>query len=181
MANGSPSADSLVPLLALGTTVILQSIRGKREISLPSLLEAPPGRVGLSSDEIIVEIRFPRPSPKAPSIFLKLGRRNALNIARLSLCAILTFDSNRKIDTAAIAVGSASPHPIRMATAEKLLAGSPMSPRLLEEGVEEIARDVARSLGKRVSAPYKSLAIRGLAREALEYCFTSGEQREYAS
>jgi CO/xanthine dehydrogenase FAD-binding subunit len=144
-------------------------------------LEAPPGRAALPLDEIIVEIRFPRPSPKAPSIFLKLGRRNALNIARLSLCAILTVDSNRKIGSAAIAVGSASPHPIRMATAERLLTGSPMNSRLLEEGVEAIAREVALSLGKRASAPYKSLAIRGLAREALEYCFNSGEQRVYAS
>jgi CO/xanthine dehydrogenase FAD-binding subunit len=171
MANGSPSADSLVPLLALGTTVTLQSSRGKREIALSALLEAPPGRIALPSDEVIVKIRFPRPASNARSIFLKLGRRNAVNIARLSFCAILTLDSKRTIETAAIAVGSASPHPVRIATAEKLLSGSSMSPQLLEEGVEEIARDVAKSLGNRASAPYKSLAIRGLAREALEYCF----------
>ena len=181
MANGSPSADSLVPLLAFGTTVTLQSTRGNREIALSALLEAPPGRVSLPPDEIIVEIRFPRPAPNARSIFLKLGRRNALNIARLSLCAILTLDSNRRIATAAVAVGSASPHPVRVSTAEKLLNGSPMSPQLLEEGVEEISRSVARSLGKRASAPYKSLAIRGLAREALEYCFNLEEQRRQAS
>ena len=177
MANGSPSADSLVPLLAFETTVTLQSTRGSREIALPALLEAPPGRVSLQSDEIIVEIRFPRPAPKARSIFLKLGRRNALNIARLSLCAILTLDSNRRIETATIAVGSASPHPVRIGTAEKLLSGSTIGLQLLAEGVEEITRDVARSLGKRASAPYKSLAIRGLAREALEYCFNLGDQR----
>jgi len=181
MANGSPSADSLVPLLAFGTTVTLQSTRGSRETALSALLEAPPGRVSLPPDEIIVEIRFPRPAPNARSIFLKLGRRNALNIARLSLCAILTLDSNRRIATAAVAVGSASPHPVRVSTAEKLLNGSPMSPQLLEEGVEEISRSVARSLGKRASAPYKSLAIRGLAREALEYCFNLEEQRRQAS
>jgi len=120
-------------------------------------------------------------TPKARSIFLKLGRRNALNIARLSLCAILTLDSNRRIATAAVAVGSASPHPVRISTAEKLLSGSPMSPQLLEEGMEEITRSVAQSLGKRASAPYKSLAIRGLAREALEYCFNLEEQRRQAS
>ena len=181
IANGSPSADSLVPLLAFGTKVTLQSTRGKREVALPALLEAPPGRVALPSNEIIVEMKFPRPALNARLIFLKLGRRNALNIARLSLCAILTLDSTRKIVTAAIAVGSASPHPVRIGTAEKLLSGSPMSPQLLEEGVEEITRDVARSLGKRASAPYKSLAIRGLAREALEYCFNLGEQRRYPS
>ena len=181
MANGSPSADSLVPLLALGTTVTLQSARGKRKLALSALLEAPPGRVALPSDEIIVEIIFPRPAPEARSIFLKLGRRNAVNIARLSLCAILTLDSNRRIETATIAVGSASPHPVRVSTAEKLLNGSPMSPQLLEEGVEEVTRNVARSLGKRASAPYKSLAIRGLSREALEYCFNLGEQQRYSS
>ena len=181
MANGSPSADSLVPLLAFGTTVTLQSTRGSRETALSALLEAPPGRVSLPPDEIIVEIRFPRPAPNARSTFLKLGRRNALNIARLSLCAILTLDSNRRIATAAVTVGSASPHPVRVSTAEKLLNGSPMNPQLLEEGVEEISRSVARSLGKRASAPYKSLAIRGLAREALEYCFNLEEQRRQAS
>ena len=181
MANGSPSADSLVPLLAFGTTVTLQSTRGKREIALSALLEAPPGRVALPSDEMIVEIRFPRPAPNARSIFLKLGRRNALNIARLSLCAILTLDSTRKIETAAIAVGSASAHPVRIGTAEKLMNGSSVSSQLLEASLEEITRDVTRSLGKRASAPYKSLAIRGLAREALEYCFNLEEQRGYAS
>lgn len=181
MANGSPSADSLVPLLALGTTVTLQSTRGKREIALSTLLEAPPGRVALPSEEIIVEMKFPGLAPSARSIFLKLGRRNALNIARLSLCAILTLDSDRKIETAAIAVGSASPHPVRIATAEKLLSGSTPGLKLLEETVEEITRDVARSLGNRASAPYKSLAIRGLAREAFEYCLNLGEQRGYAS
>jgi CO/xanthine dehydrogenase FAD-binding subunit len=172
MANGSPSADSLVPLLALGTTVTLQSSRGKREIALPALLEAPPGRIALPFDEIIAEIRFPRLTPRARSIFLKLGRRNAVNIARLSLCAILTLDPNREIRAAAIAVGSASPHPVRMATAEKLLIGSAVSRPLLEDALEEIARDVTENLGKRASAPYKSLAIRGLAREALEYCLS---------
>jgi CO/xanthine dehydrogenase FAD-binding subunit len=181
MANGSPSADSLVPLLALETTVRLQSIRGNREITLLALLEAPPGRTALPSDEVIVEIRFPRPASNARSIFLKLGRRNAVNIARLSLCAILTFGPDRKIGTAAIAVGSASPHPVRIATAEKLLSGSALGPQLLEEAVEEITRDVAQSLGNRASAPYKSLAIRGLSREALEYCFNLGEPQGYAS
>jgi carbon-monoxide dehydrogenase medium subunit len=174
IANGSPSADSVVPLLALGTSLILANKQGRREKPLAALMQSEPGRVALNSDEIILEMRFPQPLSATRGIFIKLGRRNAVNIARLSLCAVLSVDPMGKIARAAISVGSASPHPFRIESAENLLLGSSPSSQLLDESVEEVAREVGRILGTRVSAPYKSLAIRGLVREALEYSFNLG-------
>ena len=178
IANGSPSADSIVPLLALETCLTLENEQGRREVPLSALMKSEPGRVALNPDEVIVETQFPQPPPGTRGIFIKLGRRNAVNIARLSLCALIAIDRMGKIAGAAIAVGSASPHPFRTKSVENLLIGSSPSSQLLEESIEEVTREVTRSLGARVSAPYKSLAIRGLAREALEYSFNLGQDRE---
>lgn len=171
IANGSPAADGVVPLLALGACLLIHHPRGNVKVELSALLESKAGQAVVNSDEIIAGIEFPKPPPGARGVFIKLGRRNAKNIARLSLCTILKVDPLGGIEGAAIAVGAAGPYPLRLAGAERLLVGSERTPQLIEEVAEEISRELAKNLGTRASTPYKCYAIRGLAREALEHCF----------
>jgi len=171
IATGSPAADGVVPLLALDARVLIRSPRENVKVELSRLLDRKAGQAVLRGDEMIVGVEFPKPFPGTRGIFIKLGRRNAKNIARLSLCACLKVGSGGVIERAAIALGAAGPFPFRLIEAERLLVGNQCMPKLIEEVVEEISRALAKNLGNRASAPYKSYAIRGLAREALEQCF----------
>jgi carbon-monoxide dehydrogenase medium subunit len=176
IANGSPAADGVVPLLALGAQVFIQSPRGISKVELPSFMGMERDKVALDADQLIVGMELPKLDLGTRSIYLKLGRRNAVNIAQLSLCALVLVSAKGTIERAAISVGAAGPHPFRLSLAESLLVGVHPSTELIQEIVEEIGREVSRHLGNRASAYYKSYAIRGLAREALEYCLGFGPQ-----
>ena len=174
IANGSPAADGVVPLLALGTQLLIRSPRGTSIVELSSLMETEQGKVALDADQLIVWMEFPKLPPNTRSIYLKLGRRNEVTLARLSLCVLALVSPEGTIERAAISVGAVGPHPFRLASAERLLLGAHPTPELIKETVDEISREVACHLGNRPSAPYKGYAIRGLAREALGYCFGFG-------
>jgi CO/xanthine dehydrogenase FAD-binding subunit len=174
IAHGSPAADGVVPLLALGTRLLIRSLRGTSRAELSSLIETEQGKVALDPDQLIVWMEFPKLDPSTRSIYLKLGRRNEVTIARLSLCAVALVSPQGTIERAAISIGAAGPHPFRLVSAERLLLGVRPTPELIKETVDEISGEVSHSLWDRPSAPYKSYAIRGLAREALEYCLGFG-------
>jgi len=174
IANGSPAADGVVPLLALGTRLLIRSPKGMSIVELSSFMETKQGEVALGADQLILGMEFPKLNPGTRSIYLKLGRRNAVTIARLSLCTVASVNTEGTIERAAISVGAAGPHPFRVISAERLLLGVHPTPEIINDTVEEISREVSHKLGGRPSEPYKSYAIRGLAREALEYCLGLG-------
>ena len=106
--NAAACADTVPPLIALGATVTLQSIGGARELSLGELF-LKPYQTKANPDELLTAIRFPTLPATARSAFLKLGRRNALSIARLSVAAILEIGDDGRIAGARIVPGAAFP------------------------------------------------------------------------
>ena len=74
IANGSPAADSVPPLMALDSIVTLKSIDGIREISLEDYYLNP-----IKEKELLINIRFKRPKDNQILTFAKLGLRKALS------------------------------------------------------------------------------------------------------
>lgn len=171
IANGSPAADAVVPLLALNARLTLASIRGTREVMLEDLLGMGPGEVRLGSDELITQISFPKPNPGSRGVFVKLGRRNALAISRLSMAVVAKVTANGLVEQVTVAVGAVGPHPFRLRTVEEMMVGCCYTPELRESVLQAISAEVGRSLGTRPSAPYKREAVKGVAWEVLERCF----------
>ena len=170
IANGSPAADVVVPLVALNAGASLVSVHGTRAVSLVEILSAPPGQINLAADELISGIDFRLPNPGAVSCFVKLGRRNALSIARLSVAMVASLDADGTIERVAVAVGAAGPHPYRARQTEEVLGGNRWTPAVQESAIQSFSTEVARCLGTRPSAPYKREAIKGVAWEALRRC-----------
>lgn len=171
IVNGSPGADSPVALLAMDASVEVASRQGIRELSLMDLLSAPPGQVALARGELLTRIRLSKLPTGYRGAFVKLGRRNALAIARLSVAAVGLIDEQGVVRLARIAVGAVAPHPFRVLEAEAMLKGNCVTRDLLGEVVHSVAQAAARTLGERASAPYKREAIKGVTWEALERCF----------
>lgn len=171
IANGSPAADCVVPLVALDSEVLVVSSAGRRVVSLAEVLRARPGEVNIGQDEMIVSVSFAAPPAGARFSFVKLGRRNALSIARLSCAVLGRLDEDGVVEQAAIAIGAAAPHPFRATGLELMLRGSRPETELLRSVVEASSGEIARVLGNRASMPYKREAIKGVIWEALEGCF----------
>ena len=171
--NAAACADTVPPLLALGARVTLRSSAGDRTLPLEDLFVAP-YRTCARPDELLTEIRFPKLSPSARSAFIKLGRRNALSIARMSVAAVLRFDEEGTIIDARIVPGAAFPTWRRVSEAEHLLIGVKPSAKLFAAAGRAVGGAMVSSTGRRWSTEYKEPVIAVLVRRALEACAAAG-------
>ena len=153
LGTASPAGDALPPLLVGDTEVEVASVRGPRRVPLREFLVGPK-RNALAADELIVAVRL-RPSG-SPQTFMKVGPRNAMVIAVVSLA--LSVDRERGEIRAAF--GSAGPV-VDLVTAPLDERGH--FPQLVAEAASPID-DV------RGTARYRRHALRVLAHRALERC-----------
>lgn len=166
VVNASPAADSLPPLVALGAEAVVASLRGERTVPLEEFLVAP-YRCDLAEDELLLAVQFPRPPRGSRSCFLKVGRRRALAIARLSLAVLVTVGDEGQVEDVRLVPGAAFPMPRRARKGEDLLRGARPSPELLARVGEAVAEEMVERSGVRWSTEYKRPVLAGLTRRAL--------------
>ena len=164
-ANASPAGDTAPALLVTGGSVLLASLAGTREVPLNQFwtgyrkIEARP-------DEIILAFRLPRRG-KAAERFRKIGTRQAQAISKVMAASRIRV-SRGIIESAAIALGSIAPTPVRLTAVEEFLTGKKLSPSLIDEA-ETLAQATVRPIADiRSSAEYRRWASGRLVRDALE-------------
>ena len=163
--NASPAADTVPALAALDAEVVFLSRRGERRSLLKDIF-VKPYLTNIRPDELLTLIRFRRLPPGAKTCFIKLGRRNALAIARMNIAAVLVMDGE-VIREARISPGSATPLPDRIAAAEEALAGEKPTEELIALAGKKVGEEMVRRSGVRWSTPYKQPVIEALVSRAL--------------
>jgi CO/xanthine dehydrogenase FAD-binding subunit len=165
--NAATCADTVPALIALGAEITLQSVDAARTMPIVDFF-IKPYKTKANVNEILTEIKFPKLPANTRSSFIKLGRRNALSISRLSVAAILLFDDNRIITEARIVPGAALPTWMRVTEAEKMLIGEKPSEKLFEAAGKKVSEVMISYTGRRWSTEYKEPVISVLVRRALE-------------
>jgi xanthine dehydrogenase iron-sulfur cluster and FAD-binding subunit A len=167
--NAAACADTVPPLIALGATVTLQSKAGSREMNLGELF-LQPYQTKANPDELLTAIRLPALPATARSAFIKLGRRNALSITRLSVAAILQIGDDGRITGARIVPGAAFPSWRRVTEAEQMLFGEKPAASLFTAVGRKVSEEMIKETGRRWSTEYKEPVLAVLVRRALEQC-----------
>ena len=168
--NGAACADTVPPLLALGARVTLSSVDGRRECHLSGFFNKPYTTVA-KPEELLTQISFPVLPPGTKCAFVKLGRRNALSISRLSVAAVVAVSETGVIADARIVPGAAQTVWKRAMEAEKILIGQHPSDSLFAEAGRVVSETLIRENGRRWSTEYKEPVIASLVRRTLEQCF----------
>ena len=164
-ANASPAGDTAPALLVTGGSVLLASLAGVREVPLARFWTAY-RRIDARPDEIILAFRLPKRG-KAVERFRKIGTRQAQAISKVMAASRILFQKNR-IDSAALALGSIAPTPVRLSAVEAFLAGQKLTPALIDEA-EKLAQATVKPIADiRSSAEYRRWASGRLVRDALE-------------
>ncbi len=166
IANGSPAADSIPPLICLNSTLILKSVRGRREISIEDYYKDENEKI--RPDELLVSIGFKKPKENQVLSFAKLGLRKALAISRLSIAILVELDEEGKIINIEVASGSLGKYPMRELELEQFLLGKKLEDSTVDEGVLVLQRTMEKRLAGRSTFPYKRVAVDRMFREALE-------------
>ena len=167
--NAAACADAVPPLIALGATITLSSKSDSRQINLEDLFVGP-YQTTAPGGEVLTSIQFPKLPRNARTAFMKLGRRNALSVARLSVAAIVAKNDNGRIVDARIVPGAAFPRWRRVSEAEQMLIGETSSEKLFAAAGEKVSEILIKQTGRRWSTEYKEPVVGVLVRRALEAC-----------
>jgi CO/xanthine dehydrogenase FAD-binding subunit len=167
--NAATCADTVPALIALGAEITLQSVAAVRTMPIVDFF-IKPYKTKANADDILTEIKIPKLPSGAKSAFIKLGRRNALSISRLSVAAILVQDKSGIITEARIVPGAALPTWMRVTEAEQMLIAEKPSEKLFEAAGKKVSEVMILFTGRRWSTEYKEPVIGVLVRRALEKC-----------
>lgn len=160
----SPAADCIPPLMALDATLHLFSLNNNRDLSLVEFLNQST-ELSLGEDEIVKSISFKLPKKEEKSVFIKIGRRNALAISRISIALRVIPDQEGNIWKACIYLGAVGLYPIIAEEAQDMLIGLNKKSNL-EPVLKALSKFIIDIIGYRKSAPYKKQAIKGIFLEA---------------
>lgn len=163
-ANASPAGDTAPALLVTGGSVLLASVAGVRPVPLTKFWTAY-RQTAARPDEIILAFRLPKKG-RARERFRKIGTRQAQAISKVMAASRIRVENGR-IVSAALALGSIAPTPIRLAAVEAFLVGKSLTPALIHEA-ELLARTVQPITDIRSTAEYRRWAAGRLVRDALE-------------
>ena len=124
ICNASPAADGVPVLIAMEAEVELASHHGTRRMPLSDFITGP-RKTDLREGEIVTALYLPH-RDGARSAFGKLGSRAYLVISIVS-AAVILWTEGRIVSGARVAVGAASPVPMRLPDVEVALVGRALS------------------------------------------------------
>jgi carbon-monoxide dehydrogenase medium subunit len=189
LVTASPANDTITPLVALGSWVLLASEKGTRRVPLQEFYTGVRKTV-MQPDEMLVDIAFPalRSLPATPGgrfgqrgTFLKLGLRRAQAISLVNTAIILDFgsaESQPGVKSAVITLGAVAPTIVHATEAEAFLAGKELTDKCIDRAAE-LAAGAARPIDDiRGSASYRKAMVRVLVMRGLRLLRDGQEQSQ---
>ncbi|KPJ61086.1 MAG: hypothetical protein AMJ46_03740 [Latescibacteria bacterium DG_63] len=166
VVNASPSADTVPVLLNYDAEVLLRSKTGTRSVRLDEFVTGP-YTTSRRPDELVVSITCKPPKEESYCSFIKLGRREVVNISRMTLAVSLALDQNASIKDARVSAGAVFPVTRRIGEVERVLLGEVPCDRLFAEAGALAAQLMVKESGVRWSTPYKRPVLAALVEKAL--------------
>jgi CO/xanthine dehydrogenase FAD-binding subunit len=157
VANGSPAADMVLPLICLDAEVELAAWRGERIATrrLPLVkFFTGPGQTRRETNELVAAVWFDRPAPGFHAVYRKSGPRPALEIARVAMC-FAGRRQDRQLFSVRLAYGAVAPTPMRCPATEALIEGAVLDAALIARAVDSVRREIEPIDDVRASAWYR--------------------------
>jgi carbon-monoxide dehydrogenase medium subunit len=164
LANASPGADLVVPLLALDATVVLAGPSGERTVPLDAFLLGP-RRTALRPGELIRHVVVPRHGGR--QAWYKLGLKRGGAIAVVSVATRLDVEPGGQVRDARIALGAVGPRPFRPREAEAHLVGAALDAGRIAGAAERAATAARPITDVRGGADYRTAMVRALVARCL--------------
>lgn len=167
-----PSAD-LIPAFAVHEAVLhLYGPEGERDVPFLDFVTGPRKNV-LQPGEIVVSATLPLVAERSAGCYLKLARRNALDLAQVGVACLAWGEGGERVYR--ISCGAVAPRPVRCTEAERLLAGSPSPDEpLLERVAAAAAASVNPITDVRASREYRLSMVQELTKRAVALCAERG-------
>lgn len=164
LAHADPANDHPAVMLAYGAELVAKGPGGQRTIAVDDffvdLFEN-----SLAENEILTEIRIPRPAPNSGSAYVKVERKVG-DYAVSAVAANLIMDGD-VCTSARIGLTNLSPVPMRAKGAEQALIGRTLTSDIIEAAGVAAAEECDPSPDLRGSVAYKRDLTRVIAKRAI--------------
>jgi CO/xanthine dehydrogenase FAD-binding subunit len=165
ICNASPAADTAPPMIAMGAEVVITGVDSTRTVPLEAFFTGP-GRHLLARGELVTAVRFPAWSLSGRGVYLKQGRRQAMELAIVGVAA---FRPARETGLfIRLAVASVAPKPLRLTATEAVLRVEGCNQIGITAAVKAALGEVSPISDVRASAAYRRQLVKVLVRRALE-------------
>lgn len=170
VANAAACADSLPALVCFDAIAHALTPEGPLTWQVADLVIRP-NQTKLPAGALLVALSYQIPAAGSRSVFLKLGRRNAMAISRLTVAALGRVDEAGKVAEARLVPGSATPQIRRFPKAEAILLGQIPTLALCQEAARVAVAEMTEITGKRWSSEFKEPALESMVTRALAQVF----------
>jgi CO/xanthine dehydrogenase FAD-binding subunit len=162
VAHCSPCGDTIPPLLIHQAQAVVANLKGQRNVTIEEMASGP-YHCSLHPNELITRfVLEPKPQHVDFADFQKIGRRQELAIARMSMAVMASREDDNSISFLRFALGSCTPTPHRFYEIEDFLSGKVPTEDMLWRTGKVLAEKMLDITGRRPSAVYKEPAIQGL-------------------
>jgi CO/xanthine dehydrogenase FAD-binding subunit len=170
VANAAACADSLPALVCFDAVAHAQTPDGALQWPVSDLVIRP-NQTKLPAGALLTALSYQIPPAGSRSVFLKLGRRNAMAISRLTVAALGRVDNAGRVAELRLVPGSATPQIRRFPKAEAALLGQFPTLERCREAARVAVAEMTEITGKRWSSEFKEPALESMVLRALVQVF----------
>ena len=170
--NASPAADTAPPLLVHGARVTIASLDGDRTASLDEFFLGP-RRTLCGPGELVTRIDLPRPAPGSGSAFRRLTRRRGVDLATVSVAAVVGPDSEL-----VLGMGAVGPRPLRAQSPDRVDVADDVA---LDRALDQLLAVATPISDVRGSREYRVATLRVLTKRAVLAAAARRTSQELAS
>lgn len=172
VAHADPAAEIPAAILCLDATLVLRSVRGRREVPardffVDSLMTV------IEPDELLVEVRVPCSAPKSHAAFVEVGVRQA-DLALAGIAVDLKLDEAGCCAGVRLAALGGATVPRRLPSAERCLQGVAPTVAAVRDAAHAALRDIDPPSDLHASASYRMAIFPGLIERAIHEALGQG-------
>ncbi len=166
LCHADPASDPPTALIAAGAEAAVQGPEGKRGLPVEDLFQGY-YETRLRTDEVLTGIELPAPPPRSGLAYLRYTTTTSEDRPFVCVGVRLTVSADgSRCEDARVAVGAASPVPVRAAAAEKALRGHDLTDELLQAASEHAVEGIEPIDDVRGPASYRLEMVKVFFRRA---------------
>lgn len=164
LANASPAADSIPPMLIHDAVLILESRDTQRKVPLEEAIVAP-YMTSMDRKELLGSVEI-TPLRGYREGYRRVAKRATWAISRLGVAFAIREEEGRFLDVK-LAIGSCTPMPFRPKKVEDILRGAVRNETIISEAIRMALEEIKFISGIRPSFAYKLPVLKGILEEVL--------------
>jgi carbon-monoxide dehydrogenase medium subunit len=165
LAHADPANDHPATMLAYRASVVARGRDGERVIPIDEFF-VDAFATALAPDEILTEVRIPRPKGRCGGAYAKLERKVG-DYAIAAAAVQLTVNDDGTVGDVGIAVTNVTFSPVRSRAAEAVVRGNPLSDDVIRAAAQAASEECEPAADLRGSVAYKRAMTRTMTARAL--------------